>query len=103
MVYKDRLGLILPEYPGAYPDQSPGALRNAASVARIERERWRRVDTPAPCDVVLLRLQGLPCHVGVVVSKSEMLHVMAGIESCIEQFTGLQWRNRLEGFFRYEH
>lgn len=100
-VYRERLGIALPEFPGAYPDESQESLRHAAGVARAERERWRRVDAPAEGDVVLLRLQGLPCHVGVVISKTEMLHVMAGIESCVEKFTGPQWRNRIEGYYRY--
>lgn len=101
MVYRERLGVSLPEFPGAYPDESPESLRNAAGVAREERKRWTRVESPRVYDVALLRLQGLPCHVGVVASKGRMLHVMAGIESCVEEYTGPQWRNRIEGFFRH--
>ncbi len=101
MVYRERFGIGLPEFPGAYPDESPESLRNAAGVARAERERWRRVEVPVEGDVALLRLQGLPCHVGIVVSKTAMLHVMAGIESCVEKFTGPQWKDRIEGFYRY--
>jgi len=101
MVYRERLGVSLPEFPGAYPDESPESLRNAAGVAREERKRWTRVESPRVYDVALLRIQGLPCHVGVVASKGRMLHVMAGIESCVEEYTGPQWRNRIEGFFRH--
>ena len=101
MVYRERLGVSLPEFPGAYPDESPESLRTAAGVAREERKRWTRVESPRPYDVALLRLQGLPCHVGVVVSKTAMLHAMAGIESCVERFTGPHWKDRIEGFYRY--
>lgn len=101
MVYRERLGIVLPEYPGAYPDDSPEALANAAGVARVERQRWTRVETPRIYDVALLRLQGLPCHVGVVVSRGQMLHVMAGIESVVEDYAGTHWRNRIEGFYRH--
>lgn len=100
-VYRERLGVTLPEFPGAYPDVSPQAMRNAAGVARIERERWRRVDDPRPLDVALLRIQGLPCHVGVVVAKGKMLHIMAGIESVVEDLAGPHWKHRIEGFYRH--
>lgn len=101
LVYREQLGVELPLHPGAYPDGSQEALHNAASVAKVERERWKRVDVPQPYDVALLRLQGLPCHVGVVVSKGIMLHAMAGIESCLERYTGPHWKDRIEGYFRY--
>jgi len=30
-----------------------------------------------------------------------MLHVMDGINSTIEEFTSLQWKDKVEGYYRY--
>jgi len=40
-------------------------------------------------------------HVGLVIDRKRMLHVMEGINSTIEEFTGIQWKKKVEGFYRY--
>ena len=52
-------------------------------------------------DVLLLRMMGRPVHVGLVVARGIMLHVEMGIETCIEDYTGIWWKNRVIGAYRY--
>jgi cell wall-associated NlpC family hydrolase len=53
-------------------------------------------------DVVLLRLRGLPVHVGIIVARGWMLHVEAKVDSVVERFDGLEWRNRILGIYRHD-
>lgn len=53
-----------------------------------------------PGDVIILRLRGMPIHAGIVIRRGRMLHVYRGIETTIEDYTRLQWRRRIDGFYR---
>ena len=74
-----------------------------ATVARGEIPRWRAIapGDEALGDVIVLRLRGVPMHVGLVIGDGQMLHIEASINSAIERYTGLRWRDRVEGFYRY--
>ena len=67
---------------------------------RGELENYREVPlgNEAPGDVVVLR----PCHVGVVIDRGRMLHAHRGAATCIQSYTGFQWRDRIVGIYRYE-
>ena len=53
-------------------------------------------------DIILLRTGNMIYHVGLVIDKKRMLHVMEGINSTIEEFTGIQWKQKVEGFYRWK-
>jgi len=101
LVYRERLGITLPDYAGIFTDQSPVTLRKVARVMAKGREKWQRVDTPREYDMVMLRTGAYTWHVGIVIDRRQMLHVMHGIDSCIEEYTGLHWRNRIVEFRRW--
>jgi cell wall-associated NlpC family hydrolase len=71
----------------------------------IAREipRWNAVKAGAEVagDVIVLRLRGVPMHVGVVLGDGQMLHVERGIDSVIERYAGPRWADRIFGFYRY--
>jgi len=100
LVYEEELGITLPAHD-VYIDDSPESRQAAAEEAKAERQNWRRVDIPQPYDVVLLRIEGMPCHAGVVVDGRHFLHITSGSESSLEQLYGTHWRKRIDGFFRY--
>jgi cell wall-associated NlpC family hydrolase len=101
LIYKEQLNIELPSWSGVFKDQSIGCLKQVARSMAIERDRWVKVDKPEPFDVILLRTGAYIWHVGVVLTPTTMLHVMSGINSVIESFTGLQWKNRVQEFRRY--
>ena len=71
-------------------------------MARLHKclaELGREVYRPKEKDVILIR--STPFHIGVVVDEKKMLHSYSGGEACIEDFTTGRWRNRVEGFWRY--
>lgn len=51
-------------------------------------------------DVILLKLYGLPIHCGVAISSSKMIHIMKGIDSCIERVWTPLWERRMFGVYR---
>ena len=62
---------------------------------------WSKVDTPVVGDLLLFRTATGP-HVGIALSKTEMLHVTdERTTSRIENFKGLAWKNRLRRIYRH--
>ena len=102
MVYKDKLNIDLPDFAGLFVDGSLASLKKVTRHIRETKKTWQKVDKPLPFDVILLRTGNMVYHCGVVIGRRTMLHVMEGINSTIEEFTGLQWKNKVEGFYRYE-
>lgn len=95
-VYAELLGRALPDY-------ATGPLSRAALAALIDSQRagWRPVADPQAGDVVLFRIAGAACHVGVVQAPGRFLHVLhPGQTSRIEAWDAPAWRRRLEGFYR---
>jgi cell wall-associated NlpC family hydrolase len=89
----------LPDYGECYAnakDQKSVSLAVEAGLA----SGWLKVTTPAPGDLVILRLAGRPWHCAVAVGGDWMLHVVEGVNTVVEQFSRPLWKNRIEGFFR---
>ena len=101
MVYRERLGIDLPDFAGVFVDGSLASLKKVSRMIRDGKETWQKVEKPLPFDVILLRTGSMVYHVGLVIDRKRMLHVMEGINSTIEEFTGIQWKKKVEGFYRY--
>ena len=101
LVYRERLGIELPDFAGAYVDGSLASLKRVSRMIRDGKQAWERVDKPQPYDVILLRTGDMVYHVGLVIDRKRMLHVMEGINSTVEEYTGIQWKQKVEGFYRY--
>ena len=101
MVYKDKLGIDLPDFAGIFVDGSLASLKKVTRHIRETKKTWQKVDKPAPFDVILLRTGNMVYHVGVVVGRRSMLHIDEGINSVIEEFTCIEWKHKVEGFYHY--
>lgn len=118
LVSLERLGIVLPAFDGlGYRDFAPGESERARAVAlaryMAEHMRgWQRVPAdprdPATwpllreCDAIHLTTLGAPIHCGVVLAPPWFLHVEEGIDSCIEDWTGIRTARRVAGFYRWE-
>lgn len=101
LIYRERLGIDLPDYSGIFTEQTPASLKRVARIMAKERDKWLKVEVPDVYDVVMLRTGIYTWHVGLVIGPRYMLHIMSGINSVVEEFTGMQWKNRVEEFRRY--
>lgn len=84
------------DYADAYDIEEVSALVRGEIVTR-----WREVSPEQLGDVILLRVRGEPCHVGVVVARGKFLHSFEGTRSCVERYDNLKWCRRILGFYRY--
>jgi cell wall-associated NlpC family hydrolase len=101
LVMAEQFGLALPSFSTEY-DRATDKTRISRLIAR-EASAWRAVrrGEEALADVVVLRLQGQPLHVGLVLGDCQMLHVERGIDSAIEKYTGPRWAERIYGIYRH--
>ena len=101
LVYSERLHIELPDYAGIFVDQSFETLKKVAKVMEEGFLTWDEVvDSPKPFDMIILRSGKYQWHVGLVTNKVYMLHIMSGIDSCVEEYNGLYWKKRVVGFRR---
>jgi len=101
VIYKEKLGIELPLIQGVFVDTTISCLVKVAKAMGEERLKWHKVDKPQLYDVVMLRTGEYSWHVGLFIGKHQMIHVMSGIDSAIEDLNGVQWKNRIEGYYRY--
>jgi len=73
-----------------------------AGVQEIERQtnQWKPIPLgeEKPWDVIHLR----PAHLGLVIEKGRMLHVMAGAETCLCWYNSSLWKPKVLGIYRHE-
>lgn len=100
LVYADRLGVDLPSYAADYTGTAERDEINRLIGGQMSA--WRPVGEPAVGDVVLIRIAGRACHVGVVVGPDTMLHVEKGTDASIAKLTAPAWARRIDGYYRHE-
>ena len=92
--------LILPGYDELY--QNTNERENISNIIFSEKKKhWREISEPQEFDVVLLRMRGVPMHVGIVTGNGLMLHCSRGVGTSHEKYNGIRWRNKVLGFYRY--
>ena len=101
LIYREQRGIELPGYEELYEN-----TRDKATLERIifeERQaRWRQVTDPKEFDFALLRMGGVPMHVGIVTKPGKMIHCAKDTNTVHEKYTGLKWQHNVMGFYRYE-
>jgi probable lipoprotein NlpC len=101
LVYAAELGITLPGYDGLYI-----STEERAEIAAIVGEAtsgpvWHDVSTaPVEFDVAVFRRGELPCHVGVLIGGTRMLH--ADRRGCrVEDFAAPRWASQLAAVYRH--
>lgn len=100
---KQHFGLELPSYKGQYDTD----FNFDAIGELVENEKtyeWSNIEDgqEVPGDLVLMRMRGHPVHVGLVVDKNYMIHVLKRNGTVVQNYTGVLWKKRLMGFWRYD-
>lgn len=103
LVMGEQYNLALPSFATSYDRTT-----NAESIGRLIRREtrgWRAIELghEDTGDVAVLRMRGEPMHVGVVLGDRQMLHIEQGIDSAIEHYDCLRWKDRVCGFYRYKN
>lgn len=101
-IYKEELGIILPSFTDSYSTSE--TREEIAAIIEFQKMKWEAIPSgkEQPFDIILLRILGIPMHIGVVIEKRKMIHVFKGSNTTIENYTSAQWRHRVLGFYRYK-
>lgn len=100
LIYQNELGILLPHYEEHYTQVTDKA--GTVKVQELAREdKWTKTEGPVELGVVLLKVFGLPVHIGVVHNKDWFVHSSEGDLSRRVRFKDRIWKNRIEGFYVY--
>ncbi|MBE9509122.1 MAG: C40 family peptidase [Chloroflexi bacterium] len=100
MVYAGEFGVGLPLLTAGYEHVSD--REDIERLAAGEKRGWLEVAPghEKPFDVLLFRVMGAECHVGLVVRPGlKMLHIEKGKETVIERYNTPRWRPRLRSIW----
>lgn len=92
-VYREVYGINLGSLDSGF------AANDGTALYRLLDRLTFQTQDPEEGDIILLRSN--PWHVGVYIQPGEMLHSYQGGAGCIERYNDLNWRARVEGFYRY--
>lgn len=100
LVYAERLGIALPDYLEDY-ETTDDRDTIGEHIGNVIRENWHEPAAPEPFDVIILRLRGVPMHVGLVTRPGYMLHCARGVGAVHESYNSSKWRSNVMGFARH--
>jgi cell wall-associated NlpC family hydrolase len=102
-VYRGERGIELPGYEWCYHTTSDSMERIGETVLQQSSAHWKRIERgqEKEYDVVIMRMQGLPMHVGIVTQPGYMLHCLRGVGVSHENMSSARWRNRILGIVRH--
>jgi cell wall-associated NlpC family hydrolase len=102
IVYAIEYGIDLPSYNEDYPSSTEA--EEIGKLINCEKGKWYEIPAgkEKAGDIIIMRLSGHPTHVGVIAWPGYMLHTLKGVNTVLEHYTGILWRNRVVGIFRHE-
>ncbi len=100
LIYKEQLGIELPGYEEIYETTNDREIL-AATIRDESNNKWLNPDTPKEFDVIILKMGGMPMHVGIVTKKNKMIHCGKGFNTVHETFKNIRWKHKVIGFARY--
>lgn len=100
-VYRDEFGIELPSYTEGY-ETTTDREEISAMIRREGAASWAAVAMPEARagDVLLLRIEGMPAHVGVVLDAPRFLHAIKGAGVVVDRWDALLWKRRVLGCYR---
>lgn len=104
LILKEQFGILISSYAEEYD-----STEHRDQIAKIIRDgtiklSWTEVESGRERlgDGILLRMMGLPIHIGLVIEPGRMIHCEVGHNTVIERYTGLKWEKRIIGFWRHD-
>jgi cell wall-associated NlpC family hydrolase len=106
MVFAERYQIELPDYTGYRGTSSQDNAEMAELVRQgIATGDWKKIEAGAERegDCILLRMDGLPVHIALVVAPGLMLHTLKNEYSKPEYYRDtFRWSRRIQGFYRHK-
>jgi len=103
MYYSDIMKIDLPSLDGKYESAfHTEIVRDLVDITKPVIKA-KPVEEPRSGDIAVVKLAGIPCHVGVYLEPGYVLHAERGKDSCAERVSILSRRARIEGYYRVEN
>lgn len=96
LIYADMRGIILDPLDG-YSNSDDA--KQVQTVIEKESRHWLKVDKPKVYDVIVFRMKGKPCHVGMYIGGGKFIHSLKNRNSCVERLNNAVWVNLVEGYY----
>lgn len=96
----EQFGHCLPSWGDDYDSCTELETVRGVVKAAIPILHAQRVATPEVGDIVLLRIRGIACHVGLYIGEQRMLHIMRGRNAVVESLRRPEWARRVKGYYR---
>jgi len=102
LVYAGELGIELPSYDDRYANAAEREEISAIVAEAAASPTWSPVKRPRAFDIAVFKLDKGGSHIGIVVERGQMLHVVeTGDFTHVEAYDGLRWDNRLLKIYRH--
>ena len=72
-----------------------------SSILMKHQSKFEKIEERASGAIVLLRVDSLPCHVGIMLDTINFAHIMEGNNVMIERIDCLRWKNRILAFYKF--
>ncbi len=87
-----------------YQDPSERKLGQMTEISQlvetVKEDYFKKVTEPKFGDIILLRIWGMPAHVGIYIGKGRFLHTSKTTGSCVEKLS--KWQNKILGYYEYD-
>lgn len=103
LVYKEQLGILLPDLGSFYSNADIRREVQGAVQDTVEKS-WNRDVTGYPrrlYDVIVFKRGGIETHVGLWVKEDTMLHVERNICVALERYDTARWKNKFSRVIRH--
>jgi cell wall-associated NlpC family hydrolase len=104
-IYRDRLGVELPDYQHLY-EHTAREARKIAGIIETEKDNgWLEVplNKAQPFDIIIFRQGGLHCHVGIITMPKHFIHATKGIGVAHEKYNSAKWADVFHGLRRWKN
>ncbi len=103
LFYRQEYGLELNEHASDYQDTEAFEEMHD-TVVNEASEAWQEIShrNVRLGDVVVFNVSGYPVHVGIVLNKTEMLHITDGVNASKENYQNMRWKRRVSNFYRHK-
>jgi cell wall-associated NlpC family hydrolase len=100
LVREEQFGGSLPLLSGDYRDADNAAETETLIRAQRPLLAGVRVEAPEAGDVCVLKVRGLPAHLGIYAGGGLMLHTLKGTGSVLQRISDPPLTGRIEGWYR---
>lgn len=98
-ILNDQFNMEVPSYD--YSDSE--ARKEIGPLVDQESQSWEEIPAGKERlgDVVVLCLNNLPFHIGLVVGDNKFIHALNGTNSHLVKYRLEPWKKRIRGFYRH--